>query len=243
MCGWLCVTAVRNYTKRQKLTARKGNDQNSDSNSPTTLASWSVMNFCKASSALSSTEAGPACFLRKLTIPSTEGERRADEWHKHKDDSNNQIFVHFKQVYTQLNHIRVKYLQFWDHHRDQIPLRPWRSSGSGSHWHHICCMCCCWMCSQPITQKGKENHSLSKEAHTQYRVQRGTPKWTKLSELHYAIPWPERRCLSDVWRLPRTRVLAFYNGHTWGTEQERTGEQVTLQLYSGYNLVKILREI
>lgn len=58
------------------------------------------------------------------------------------------------------NHIRCKYLLFWDHHRDQSLLHPWRSSGSDSHWHHICCMCCCWMCSQP---KRKENHSLSEE--------------------------------------------------------------------------------
>lgn len=41
-------------------------------NSPTTLASWSPMNFSKSASVLSSTEAGPACFFRKLTIPSWE---------------------------------------------------------------------------------------------------------------------------------------------------------------------------
>lgn len=51
----------------------------SDSNSPTTLASWSAINFSKSASALSGTEAGPACFFRKLTIPSTVIEGEAEE--------------------------------------------------------------------------------------------------------------------------------------------------------------------
>lgn len=53
-----------------------------NSNSPTTLASWSPVYFANSASDLSSTEAGPACFLRKLTIPSTESKeesRRATE--------------------------------------------------------------------------------------------------------------------------------------------------------------------
>lgn len=47
--------------------------------SPTTLASWSAINFSKSASALSGTEAGPACFFRKLTIPSTAIEGEAEE--------------------------------------------------------------------------------------------------------------------------------------------------------------------
>lgn len=71
----------------------------------------------------------------------------------------------------------------------------------------------CVAVSCAVNLMGNKTIPLLKGA-LQYRVQKATLKWTKLNELHYAIPWPERRCLSDVWQLTRTQVLAVYNGHT-----------------------------
>lgn len=92
------------------------------------------MNFSKSASVLSSTEAGPACFFRKLTIPSS------------KKSSFRYNFIYFLELGQQ---VWGEYLHSWDHHRDQIPLHLWRSSRLGSRWRHICCMCCCWQCSRP----------------------------------------------------------------------------------------------
>lgn len=44
-----------------------------------TLASLSAINFSKSASVLSSTEAGPACFFRKLTMPSSHRKKNKVE--------------------------------------------------------------------------------------------------------------------------------------------------------------------
>lgn len=137
----------------------------------------------------------------------------------------------------QLNLIRSKYLQFWDHHRGPFLPHPWRSSGLGIHWHRICCIRCCWLCSPP---KGKENHSLSEavqSAECRKPAKVDKVKWTALCNT-----------LARETMLFRRVAAASYSGASrlqWPhlmDRRDRSGKQVTLMLYLCFLSAKTLRD-
>lgn len=66
-----------------------------------------------------------------------------------------------------------------------------------------------------LSRKANYSHfSMRHTEHCSSECREATLKWTKLSDLCCAVPWPVRRCLSNVWLLPHTQVPNVYNGHT-----------------------------
>lgn len=74
---------------------------------PTTLASWSARNFSRSALSLSTTEAGPACFFRKPTIPSAKRSSEVRRMQKDNEEPQDQSPAH---LYTDL---RCKQLNEW----------------------------------------------------------------------------------------------------------------------------------
>lgn len=66
---------------------------------PTTLASWSARNFSRSALSLSTTEAGPACFFRKPTIPSAKRSSEVRRMQKDNEEPQDQSPAH---LYTDL---------------------------------------------------------------------------------------------------------------------------------------------
>lgn len=69
---------------------------------PTTLASWSARNFSRSVLSLSTTEAGPACFFRKPTIPSAKRSSEVRRMQKDSEEPQDQSPAHFCYLYTDL---------------------------------------------------------------------------------------------------------------------------------------------